>query len=533
MNRRQFLQLGGASLLAGCSRPGLPPVPPWLPVTIRRPGMAEGHWLRNLKSLPPSAGERRTRTVIIGSGIAGLTAAWRLVQAGYHDFVLLTGPEPFGNADGGRWQDVAYPRGAHYLPLPTRESTHVRELLQSLGVIEADAFSERPRYDERFLLHAGAERLLVDGHWQDGLFPAHSSSAEAQQHGRFMAFVNNLRGRTGRDGKPLFAIPVVLSSQDADWRALDRQTFGQWLTANGYTAPGLRWYLDYCCRDDYGLDAAQVSAWAGLHYFAARNGLGRQTEADAVLTWPEGLQALAQPMAAACRAQQLTGLALQVREHGGGVSVDYADRAFGKVMTLKAQRVICATPLHVAARLMPPLMTDLGFDVHTDLPPHAPWLVANLYLDRFPEELPGEEQAWDNVVFGSRGLGFVVATHQLIRAAKPARTVLTAYTALAERSPGDSRLWLQQTSQAELVARGLVDVVTAYGPQLWRGAQGLELTLRGHAMASPAPGYLSQQGLQALRETDGKVLFAHADLSGYSVFEEAAWWGWRAAGLIS
>ena len=135
-------------------------------------------------------------------------------------------------------------------------------------------------------------------------------------------------------------------------------------------------------------------------------------------------------------------------------------------------------------------------------------------------------------MFGSRGLGYVVATHQLIRAAKPARTVLTAYTALAERSPGDSRLWLQQASQAELVARGLADVVTAYGPQLWRGAQGLELTLRGHAMASPAPGYLSQQGLQALRETDGKVLFAHADLSGYSVFEEAAWWGWRAAGLV-
>ena len=52
-------------------------------------------------------------------------------------------------------------------------------------------------------------------------------------------------------------------------------------------------------------------------------------------------------------------------------------------------------------------------------------------------------------------------------------------------------------------------------------------------MASPAPGYLSQQGLQALRETDGKVLFAHADLSGYSIFEEAAWWGWRAAGLVA
>ena len=39
-------------------------------------------------------------------------------------------------------------------------------------------------------------------------------------------------------------------------------------------------------------------------------------------------------------------------------------------------------------------------------------------------------------------------------------------------------------------------------------------------------------GLAALREVDGPVLFAHADLSGYSVFEEAAWWGVVAAGRI-
>ena len=49
------------------------------------------------------------------------------------------------------------------------------------------------------------------------------------------------------------------------------------------------------------------------------------------------------------------------------------------------------------------------------------------------------------------------------------------------------------------------------------------------AMATPRPGYLSNRGLQALRVADGRILFAHADLSGYSVFEEAAWWGYEAA----
>jgi hypothetical protein len=29
------------------------------------------------------------------------------------------------------------------------------------------------------------------------------------------------------------------------------------------------------------------------------------------------------------------------------------------------------------------------------------------------------------------------------------------------------------------------------------------------------------------------VLFAHSDLSSYSIFEEAAWWGWQAANRLT
>ena len=56
----------------------------------------------------------------------------------------------------------------------------------------------------------------------------------------------------------------------------------------------------------------------------------------------------------------------------------------------------------------------------------------------------------------------------------------------------------------------------------------MEISLRGHGMAVPACGSLANPGLAALREADGRLLFAHSDLSGYSVFEEAAWWGDRA-----
>jgi len=59
--------------------------------------------------------------------------------------------------------------------------------------------------------------------------------------------------------------------------------------------------------------------------------------------------------------------------------------------------------------------------------------------------------------------------------------------------------------------------------------QALDITVRGHAMASPLRGFLDNPGLQALRAADRRILFAHSDLSGYSVFEEAAWWGYQAA----
>ena len=97
---------------------------------------------------------------------------------------------------------------------------------------------------------------------------------------RFFDLIGRLKQAYGDDGKKIFAIPIALSSIDETWRKLDHLTFQQWLDQEGYHSPELLWYLDYCCRDDYGQGIAQVSAFAGLHYFAARN------NAETVLTWP-------------------------------------------------------------------------------------------------------------------------------------------------------------------------------------------------------------------------------------------------------
>jgi hypothetical protein len=130
---------------------------------------------------------------------------------------------------------------------------HVREILADLGIIQKDAFAEKPYYDERFILHAPEERLLFNGHWQEGFIPTEGVPQwERDEHKRFFDEVHRLRQLRGADGRRVFVFPTVLSSEDPQWQALDRITLKQWMEQNGYKSPTLHWYLNYCCRDDYG-----------------------------------------------------------------------------------------------------------------------------------------------------------------------------------------------------------------------------------------------------------------------------------------
>ncbi|MBB5192271.1 hypothetical protein HNQ50_003012 [Silvimonas terrae] len=527
LSRRRFL-LGSAALgLAGCSRLGWSDLTPM----VETPGMSMGHALRDHRTLPPPSASYKTGTVILGSGIAGLSAGWQLARAGYKDYILLGGPEQYGNAAGGAFGDLRYPKGAHYLPLPSMESTHVRQMLQDAGVIEADAMAERPRFDERALVHAPDERLFVHGRWEDGLLPQHGQSAqERAQQAQFFKYTDQLKQAHGADGKRVFCIPLELSSTDPQWLALDRQNFANWLDQHGYTAPGLRTYLDYCCRDDFGALASQISAWAGLHYFAARAGQAANAGEGAVLTWPDGLNPMARHLARSSQGQWRDGMAVRVDETTSGVRVLCAAQSGGqwRTFTIEADHAICAMPLHVAQYVVPHIRS-YGFDPASHMPPHAAWVISSFLLDGFPAEEAGVSLAWDNVIHGGRGLGYVVSTHQDITWAPPPKTVFTAYQVYSDRTPQAARQWLQQATPQELYEEAACDLKVVYGHRLRQCATALDITVRGHAMASPVPGFLHNAGLQALRAADGKVLFAHSDLSGFSVFEEASWWGVRAA----
>jgi len=331
-------------------------------------------------------------------------------------------------------------------------------------------------------------------------------------------------------------VPLELSSADERFLALDRMTFSAWLDSMGLSAPTLRWYLDYCCRDDYGRHATEVSAWAGLHYFCSRDGQATNAERGAVLTWPQGLAALADQLESAARFDQPWERAsvASLRATGEGVEavVVIPERGGPRMLRVKARHAIAAMPLFVLQHVLADSESH-GFVGNRDVPAYAPWLVSNFLLHDFPEEQAGAPLSWDNVVYGEPGLGYVVATHQEIRMSRPERTAFTAYFALSDMTPEAARQWLERASVAELSRTASKDLRLAYGWRLPLCVDRIQITVRGHAMTIPRPGFLSVPGRHALRNARGPIFFAHSDLSGVSVFEEAAWWGYRAAQAVA
>ena len=479
-----------------------------------------GHRLRNSKSgsLPAATVHRRAQVLVVGAGIAGLSAARAFGQAGVADLAVLElEDQPGGNSRGHVLAGMRCPLGAHYLPVPGVAAREVSEWLFELGLLKTQA--GRTVADELHLCHSPQERLWVDGAWADGLLPpADPGSGTQAAYARFAALMRQVQALG-------FALPTQRAPWTAAHAALDAVTFDHWLQAQGLVDERLRWYLDYCCRDDYGAGSAAVSAWAGLHYFASRHGFqapGEDTaegEREGVFTWPEGNGWLVQRLAAPLGARLHGGrTVLQVTEARHGVEVLAWNEATAAVERWSARTVVLAVPLFVSARLL--ASPSAALSQATQLLRYAPWLVANVHIDRPLLDRPGAPPSWDNVAYasgvpGGDGLGYVDAMHQSLRAA-PGPTVLSFYRSL---SPTQRPALLQ--GSADEWARSVLNEAATMHPDLPARARQVDLVRWGHAMAIPAPGVRSSAALAALRAGRGRVRFAHSDLCGSSVFEEA------------
>jgi protoporphyrinogen oxidase len=511
--------LGAPTLAVACERHH--PLPPG---EIVFPVERRGHQVRDGISATPASWQE-SKVVIVGGGVAGLSAAWRLVRAGFSDFTLLEIDDaPGGTAKSGENATSAFPWGAHYITVPMKDNPALARLLDELGVLEGRDEQGEPIATEAALCREPQERLFYRGTWSPGLY-LHSGATPADlgELARFRARMDGFAALRDARGRRAFALPLSRSSDDADLTALDRTSMADWMRAEGFTSQRLLWTVDYACRDDYGSRPDQTSAWAAIFYFAARLAT-KGSEGQPIITWPEGNGRLVRALAEACPGHVRLGATAFDVVPGDG-SVDVLALGPAGPIGFHAQQVIVATPQLVVKHLVRPYRESREARAHLGSFEYGAWLVANLTIKERPRS-KGLPFAWDNVLYESPSLGYVVAGHQ--RGSDHGPTVLTYYHPMTDEEPKRARERLLSATRDDWADAVLTDLGVAH-PDLASLTTRLDVMRWGHAMVRPRPGFIWGEARRRAAQPHRGIHFAHSDLSGVALFEEAFDHGIRAA----
>lgn len=484
-----------------------------------------GHILHKSRTfdVPPDNWENK-KVAIIGGGVAGLTAAWKLRKENFNDFVLLElEREIGGTSSSSPGQPVGYPWGAHYLPVPFKENTELIKLLAEMSLVDGRDDSGELIVKEQFLCREPEERVFYKGRWYEGLYlHVGESNEDKRQFAEFQRYVDKWINWRDSGGKRAFVVPVANCSDDAEVTALDKLSFADWLRQNGFTSERLVWYCNYACRDDYGLKLEQTSAWAGLFYFCSR--VGRSgVESQPFITVPEGngqfVNHFAEKVKEHVRKSQMV---VSVVPTANGVDVICLDG--GELRGIHCEKAIFASPMFTAPYIIRGFREDAPFAASEFR--HNAWFVANLFLKdrpkpRFAKDFP---LAWDNVIYESPSLGYVTATHQ--KGIDYGPTVLTYYYPMCHEVNARTKLFDYEWRQLADVC--LTDLSRAHN-DIYELTERIDIMRWGHAMISPRPNFIWSGLREKAMKSYRNIHFAHTDLSGIALFEEAFYHGLRAA----
>lgn len=532
LSRRSFIQraLLSAGALAGAGWLGWrwlrsDPVPP-IAGQIVGANSNVGHLLRQAMQVAVTDEPEEYDVVIVGAGIAGLSAGWKLQKEGITNYKILElHHQEGGNSVWDRERNA--PWGAHYLPVPDPANEELVQLCRELDLLDDYAGHDIPFVKPKHLCHDPQERLLIHGRWQDGLIPQVGvSEAEKAQIDRFFAEMETWKMKKGSDDRYAFDIPLHKSSRDEQFLHLDTVPFDFWLANEGYDSPALLWYINYACRDDYGVPSTEVSAWAGLHYFAARRQFLHGADNNEIMTWPAGNGKLVQGLSNfQGKNIRCNALVTELRNTSGGVEVLWYDPLTQQKHLIKARTAIYAGPQFTVPYVCPEAAAVPRHEFQ-----YAPWVVANVTLRKRPAG-KGRKLSWDNVSYTSDSLGYVVSDHQHLRQNPSDRVVITWYQPLDDQSPREARNMALDMSWEQWRDRVVTDLESMH-PGITADVEQVDVWIWGHGMISPRVGFLWSGVREKAAAPLGMISFAHSDLSGISIFEEAFYQGLRAAGEV-
>ena len=308
------------------------------------------------------APEERVPLVVIGGGIAGLTAAYAL--RAHRPVVLEQAPRFGGNSRGEAWRGIDYAIGAAYFIEPD-EGSEIADLLDELGL--TGAYTVKTTEDPVVL-----RSRRYDEFWHGVTAP----DSRPQLDRLRQYFVSYLEGTDGREYPD---IPVFDAEGRARIDALDRPTFAAHMreVAGGPLHPHVETVVEHYCWSSFGASSTEISAASGLNFYCAEFGN--------VAVMPGGNAGVAERLLArlerAVPAANLRprSLVLDVRPVADGAVVAYLDGS-GRLRSLHARVVVMACPKFVVPKLVEPLEPERAAAI--DRLRYRAYLVANVLLDR-------------------------------------------------------------------------------------------------------------------------------------------------------
>jgi len=254
--------------------------------------------------------------IVIGAGLAGLTAAARLTQAG-HEVTVLEAAERLG---GRVWSQqvspgIALDLGAQWVGSPQRQ---ILALAKELGVATVPV-SKGGRY-------------VTD---QGGRVTTSRFELSPRAPGVFVDIVNM--------GLRFSGLKSALTTQSGI-ATLAGESVEAWVMRNAITSAGRRWWL-WMAESGFCRHPAEVSMYDMVQQMAGMGGLEGLARAEEA-TLQGGAQALIDGLAARLKNRIETGAVVdRVQQSEGAVHVFAGPRRW------KAERVVVAVPLAVLARI--------------------------------------------------------------------------------------------------------------------------------------------------------------------------------------
>jgi oxygen-dependent protoporphyrinogen oxidase len=414
----------------------------------------------------PPAWERHD-VVIVGGGVSGLTAAYRLQ---HRDFLLLE-KEPHwgGNAYAMDYEGSVYATGSAFLAKDEYTYAFSKEIgLEMLPINSPDASIIRGE--------------LIPDTWGDGL--------------NKLPYPTSVRESFKKFKKEMLAIDVQKHGKE-----LYNKPFSDFM--KGYPAELTQWW------DAYGPSnwgATSEDTAAGLAILSLQE-MVQESRTDDRYTWPGGLGAITKKLAEILESKhkermRVGATIVAVVSEKEEVHVTYM--VGGELKTVAAKAVIMATPKFITRRVvdgLPDKQSEAMHQIHT-----IPYPVVNLIFDK-----PVFNHGYDTWCPGNTFTDFVVADwvirnqpgyHQKFN-------ILSCYTPMKEEDRG----YLLNEIGARKVAANVLADFQKLMPQLNVDPVEVHIYRRGHPMYMSTPGLYTQVQPLARQPMD-RVFFANTDSEG-------------------